>query len=136
MFIDAPSVLSDRSMHAKSVWVCMCVRVRMCERTVYTNVRAICCAPYPAPPEHNIMLLELAAALLAAMRSPHTHTGYAALGCASHGCFSLLLYAPVSGFQDCELRCAVPKRPPSQHPHLVCLFVCVCVYVLTYQSCM
>ena len=71
------------------------------------------------------MLVELAAALLAAMRSP-THTGYAALGCASHGCLSLLLYAPVSGFQDCELPCAVPKRPPSQHLHLVCLFVCVC----------
>ena len=70
------------------------------------------------------MLVELAAALLAAMRSP-THTGYAALGCASHGCFPLLLYAPVSGFQDCELRCAVLKRPPSQHPHLAILFVCV-----------
>ena len=80
------------------------------------------------------MLVELAAALLAAMRSP-THTGYAALGCASHGCFPLLLYAPVSGFQDCELRCAVLKRPPSQHPHLAILFVCVHMFRHINHAC-
>ena len=85
----------------------------------------------PCPPWHNILLVELAAALLAAMRSP-THTVIAALGCASHGC-SLLLFAPVSGFQDCELRCAVPSALRA-NTHTLCLFVCV--YVLTYQSCM
>ena len=90
----------------------------------------------PCPPLHNILLVELAAAhwlrCAAAMRSP-THTVSTALGCASHGCSLLLL----PRFPDSRLRAALrllaalrpAMRPPSRHPHLVFVCVCMCLHI-------